>query len=96
MVTLLPTGEVNFKDTASSLEEFSQQWAEIPHGAAPYTLVAHANPDDTVGKELGYVVVDEGCSVSQFGDGKLFFQHQRIEEDIELRPEWESAYMTEC
>ena len=78
------------------MEEFSQQWNEVPHGAALYTFVAYANPDDGVGQELGQLVVDEGCSTSKYGDAKLFFQHQRVEEDIALRPEWESAYMTEC
>ena len=95
-IALKPTGEVNFKETASSLEDFSKQWADIPKGAAPYTFVAYANPNDQTGQELGRVVVEEGCTASKFGDEKLFFQHQRIEEDMLLRPEWKSAYLEVC
>ena len=73
-----------------------QQFVDnIPAGTELYSFRAHANPEDVEGTELAPMVVG-GCFPSKYGDEKLFFQHQRIEEDIELRPEWESAYMTEC
>ena len=45
------------------------------------------------GTELGKLVVVDGCYPSRYGDEKLFFKHQRIEEDIELMPEWKNDYM---
>jgi len=97
-VSLKPTGEVNFREEESPTNlEFLQQFVDnIPAGTAPYSFVAHANPDDIEGTELARLVVVDGCFPSKFGDEKLFFQHQRIEEDMELRPEWGAAYMTEC
>ena len=77
------------------MEDFSKQWNEIPKGTAIYSLKAHSEPADTQGTVLGKIVVDE-CTTSKFGDERLFFQHQRIEEDIILRPDWKGAYMTDC
>ena len=69
---------------------------DIPAGTELYSWIAHDNPEDIEGTELAKLVIVDGCFPSKFGDEKLFFQHQRIEEDIELRPEWEAAYMTDC
>ena len=96
MVKLIPTGEVNFKQEESSLEEFSKQWETIPNGAAIYKFMAHSGPEDNEGIELGKIIAVDGCTTSKFGDEHLFFQHQRIEDDIILKPEWESSYLTEC
>ena len=96
-ITLKPTGDVNFRVEESPILEFMQQFIDnVPAGTELYSFVAHANPEDTEGMELAKLVVPDGCFPSKYGDEKLFFQHQRIEEDIELKPEWESAYMTEC
>ena len=94
-ITLDPTGDVNFRHEESSLQEFSEQWNTIPKGAAIYSFIAHSSPEDSVGKELGKIVVD-GCTTSKFGDERLFFSHQRIEEDIQLRPNWRNAYLEDC
>ena len=91
-ITLFPTGDVQFRTKKSSLEEFSKQWNTIPKGSAIYSFIAHSSPEDTAGKELGKIVVD-GCTTSKFGDERLFFRHQRIEEDIKLRPQWKNAYL---
>ena len=37
---------------------------------------------------------EEGSS--KFGDTKLFFKHQWIEDDVALKPEWTDAYFNEC
>ena len=94
MITLAKNG-YNFKTSESSLEEFSKQWNEIPKGTPIYSLKAHSEPADKQGTFLGNIVVD-GCTTSKFGDERLFFQHQRIEEDIALKPDWKAAYMTDC
>merc|ERR1711997_1366342 len=96
-ITLKPTGVVRFREEESDILAFMQQFIDkIPAGTELYSFIAHANPDDIDGFELAKLVVVDGCYPSKYGDEKLFFQHQRIEEDIELKPEWASAYKTEC
>ena len=96
-ITLRPTGVVRFREDESDILAFMQQFIDkIPAGTELYSFIAHANPDDIDGFELAKLVVVDGCYPSKYGDEKLFFQHQRIEEDIELKPEWEAAYKTEC
>ena len=95
-VTLVPTGEVKFKEGKASLTEFSKQWAEISDKAAIYKFLAHSNPDDDAGTELGKIILDGRCTTSAFGDEHLFIRHQRIEDDIALKPKWKNAYLTGC
>ena len=64
----------------------------MPNDTVIYHLVAHANPGDVAGTEIGKISVSE-CTTSTFGDEMLFFQHQRVEEDIKLNPSWENALM---
>ena len=66
----------------------------MPNGSVIYHLVAHANPEDVAGTEIGKISVSE-CTTSTFGDEMLFFQHQRVEEDIKLNPSWKNAYMND-
>ena len=68
----------------------------IPDGTELYSFIAHANPDDVKGTELAKLVIVDGCFPSKYGDEKLAFRHIDIEEDIALRPEWESAYRKHC
>ena len=62
-------------------------------------MIAHDNPDELYpngGTTLGTFVVDGGCTTSKFGDERLHFHHTRIEDDMELKPEWKEAYMKNC
>ena len=96
-ITLQPTGEVNFKEEWSPIDEFLQQFKDnIPAGANIYSFITHENPDDEVGTELAQLKVVDGCFPSKYGDKHLFFQHQSAWEDAKLRPEWESDYKTGC
>ena len=88
----MPTGNKRFNESSSSPKEFYDQWNRMPNGSVIYRLVAHANPEDVAGTEIGKISVYE-CTTSTFGDEMLFFQHQRIEEDIKLNPSWKNAYM---
>ena len=40
------------------------------------------NPEDSEGFVLGDVVTTDNCLSSKFGDTKLFFKHQWIEDDV--------------
>ena len=70
------------------------QWNTISSGTSLYRMIAHSDPEDINGTELGSVVVADGsgCTPSKFGDEHLFFRHQRTEEDIQIRPEWANSY----
>ena len=45
---------------------------------------------------MGEVVTADECVSSLFGDTKMFFKHQWIDDDIALRPEWTEAYYDGC
>lgn len=89
-----PTGKVNFRVEPSPHLELLQQFVdEIPHGTEIYSFIAHADPKDVDGTELAKLVIVDGCYPSRYGDEKLFFKHQRVEEDMELRPDWKKDYL---
>ena len=98
-ITLKPTGNVQFPtEKPPSLDDFQRQFKDlITPGMAIYDFHAHVSPDDTSGLKLGQIVIPEKCvDKSKFADERLFFQHHRIEEDIALKPEWESKYKEVC
>ena len=61
-----------------------------------YKIKAHNGPDDEEGVVLGDVITTDECISSYYGDTRLFFKHQWIEADAELKPEWKDAYFSEC
>ena len=74
------------------------QWNTISNGTSLYRMVAHSDPEDIEGTELGNMVVADGggCTTSKFGDEHLHFRHQRIEDDIKIKPEWANSYLADC
>merc|ERR1711953_653256 len=71
----LTPADVQFQEhTPASMEEFMAQFDAIPVGTTIYTLKAYLSPDN--------------CVSSLYGDTKMFFKHQYIEDDIALKPEW--------
>ena len=98
-ITIKPTGNVQFpEEKPPSLEAFQCQFKKkITAGIAIYDFHAHTNPSDVNGQKLGQLVIPEQCvDKSKFGDERLFFQHQKVEDDIDLKPEWETAYREVC
>ena len=93
-MTLKPTGEVMFQEAPLSNKDFLKQFVDkIPDGSHIYSLIAYKDPMAIDGTELGKVMNVGKCYISQYGDEKLFFRHQRVEEDMQLRPEWANDYM---
>lgn len=89
--------DVHFpEEMPESVQAFAKLFQDISPGTAIYTLKAHANPDDTEGHVLGQVVTTDTCTSSKFGDHHLFFKHQYIQEDKDLRPDWAAAYDAHC
>ena len=90
-------GDVSFQENKpNSMEDFMSQFRTITMGTKIYGLKAYESPDDFEGTFLGNVVTTDTCTSSFYGDTKLFFKHQYIEEDIKLKPEWSSAYYDQC
>jgi len=95
-VSLVPTGEIKFEEEYSGEEAFLQQFEDLDVGTTLYTLKGHQTPDDTEGITIGNVVTTEKCVTSLYGDLKLFFKHQLINEDKYLKPEWADGYDIGC
>ena len=89
--------EVQFReDEPSSTEEFMDQFKLIPIGSKLFTVRTQTNPTDLEGIVLGEIITTDHCHTSYFGDTRLAFKHQWIEDDIALKPEWKQAYNENC
>ena len=96
-VTFVPEDQGFSKDAPDSHETYQAQYDNIAVGTKLYTVKAHKTPEDVEGVVLGDLVTTDACaSGSLFGDTKLSFQHQWIEEDVALRPEWSAGYLSDC
>jgi len=95
-VSFVPTGEIMFREEYSESGAFLKQFEDLDVGTTLYTLKGHLNPDDDEGITMGNVVTTEKCVTSLYGDTKLFFKHQYINEDKDLMPEWADGYDKEC
>lgn len=63
--------------------------ATIPAGKVLWELWATASPAvDAPQQKLGFFKTTSQCHISSYGDEILHFKHQRLEEDMQLRPEW--------
>jgi len=61
--------------------------AKIPANTPLFTVYAKPSPKSA---EIifGKITTTSQCTTSKHGDEKLFFKHQRMEDDLKLRPEW--------
>ena len=41
---------------------------------------------------IGTLVTNSESVTSKYGDEVLFFRHQRVEDDVALKPEWKDYY----
>ena len=78
------------------MKTFMHRFTAIPTGSILYKLRAFSDPQDVQGTVLGELVTTGPFTTSRFGDEKMFWRHQRIEDDIALRPEWEAEYRKDC
>ena len=67
----------------------------IPSGSTVFTVYGLDAPTELGGKEhlIGTLVTTSETIKSFYGDDKLYFRHQRAEDDIKLKPEWEDYYV---
>lgn len=59
-----------------------------------YEVWAQAEPEDEALIKLGNLTTTSEIVGTLDGDEKLFFQHQKMEDDITLKPEW-SEYISD-
>jgi len=71
--------------------ELMSQLSDIRAGSKLFDVYTYSSP--TAKKEgkrekFGTLTTTSQCVQSLYGDNKLFFRHQRMEEDFALKPEW--------
>ena len=64
----------------------------IPIGWKLFDVMARDEPEGEGGveKKIGYIETTSDVVTSLYGDTKLFFRHQRFEEDIAKKPKWKN------
>jgi len=89
MLRFHPTGELSFSD--EYVRPFTEDLVSIPKGSLLYEVWALDNPAELGGteKHIADLVLVSDMITSVWGDQHLFFRHQDMAEDVELRPEWE-------
>ena len=90
MIKFRPTGELSMPSDTYE-QELSEYFKTIPEGSVLFEIYAMDAPEADGGQELliGELITDSILTPSLFGDDHLAFKHQKMEEDFELKPEWE-------
>jgi len=101
-LVMVPSAAVQQSTTAKTVDQNMAEFAAIPVGSVLYTVyacgagngAAELNPTATCAQplKLGDYVTTSKCTTSKYGDEKLHFRHQRIDEDWQLNPEFLSQY----
>lgn len=62
----------------------------VPAGTKLFDVMALADPKELGGveQEIGYIETTSKMTTSLYGDTRLYFRHQRFEEDLAARPHW--------
>lgn len=97
------TKRVGTPPTLSSLSSLFSQFALVHPGERLFDIVAIFHPkflnnpnlllNPQYARIVGDVIALAPFTRSQFGDSRLFFQHQPFDDDLLLRPDW-LPYMT--
>jgi hypothetical protein len=64
---------------------------ELEVGTKIFEVRAQAAPLDPDDMLLGHIILTDELVTSKFGDESLFFRHQAMEDDFNLKPEWLEA-----
>ena len=67
------------------------QLKRIETNSILYAVYARNEPESHEEK-IAYIISDSQLVTSNWGDKKLFFRHQRTDDDLRYRPEWISHY----
>ena len=83
-----PTGDIAYPDEYH--DSFMTDLMTISSGTTLYNVHALDAPEELDGTEqmIGELVLTSSLTTSKWGDESLFFRHQDMAEDLQLRPEW--------
>ena len=102
-LTLVPTGKVfiphKVKEAAANtgdVKEYMKGVAESIYKETELYKVKAQRSGDVDGVVIGTLVTREKCVTSNFGDTRLFFNHQSIQDDLDLKPDWYKYYEKGC
>jgi len=70
------------------VDEIMDAFKTIQIGTKLWNVYAQAWPGTNQHDIIGHITTTTACDTSAFGDTSFFIQHQRVEEDWQLRPEW--------
>ena len=87
-----PSGEVEFPSTvADGYTDYTEQLASIPLATNLWDIYAMDKPVELGGTEMkiGQMILNSQLTTSNWGDEHMYFRHERMEDDLALRPEWE-------
>lgn len=87
-----PTGEFMFPATvAEGYTDFMTDLQSIPTGSSLFNIYAWDKPEELGGTEqlIAQLETNSAMNPSNFGDEHLYFRHERMDDDLKLRPEWE-------
>lgn len=66
----------------------------ISSGTKLYDIYAYSDPDSVEEEKIGELYTSSKIIYSRAGDNFLFFRHQKMMEDIALRPDWGNSDST--
>ena len=87
-----PTGEYNFPSTvAEGFTKFEDHLKTIKSGSVLYKVFAMDAPEEMGGTEkwIGQIKLTSELTTSYWGDEHLYFRHERMDNDLKYKPEWE-------
>ena len=87
-----PGGAYSFPDSKDpNFNDFRDQLASIAPETILYEVYAMDKPTELGGTEskIAQIVTKSEMTTSNFGDEHLYFRHERMDDDLALRPEWE-------
>lgn len=69
---------------------YIEQLKSVPANTTLYDVYALNAPTQLGGKEqkIGSLQLDGKLVSSKWGDENLFFRHQKLDDDVKLRPTW--------
>ena len=84
-----PTGQFEFPDKTYDVP-FEQYLQTIPAGSVLFNIYATDQPAQLGGveKKIAQLKTKSTMVTSYWGDEHMYFRHQRMDDDLKLRPEW--------
>lgn len=93
-LNFVPTQDMNFPD--DYVAPVHEQLKNVPVGLTLYKVYAMDKPAELGGKEtqIANIVLSSELMTSTWADKSLFFRHQNVQDDVSLKPEWDSYLPT--